>query len=436
MLTNPVLVSVIVMAVLCLLKLNVLLAILVSAIVAGLCAGFGFGETMGHLIDGMGGQGETALSYILLGALAVGISETGLAAKLANWLQKVVGKKAAIFLIVLAGVSCLSQNLIPVHIAFIPILIPPLLELMNDMKLDRRGAACALTFGLKAPYIMLPAGFGLIFHGIIANSITNNGMTFQGDERAKIWPYLLIPGAGMILGLFLAIFFTYRKPREYENKPLLTGAQGDAAGPFTRKHVGATVGAISAFVIQLLTDSLPLGALIGVGILVAFGSISFKKLDHTVRGGLQLMGFIAFVMLCAAGFGNVIRESGGVDALVKASASVMGGSKFLAAFLMLLIGLLVTMGIGTSFGTIPIVAAIYVPLCIELGFSVPATVCLLGVAGALGDAGSPASDSTLGPTSGLNADGQHNHIWDTCVPTFLHYNIPLIVFGTIAAMIL
>jgi len=97
---------------------------------------------------------------------------------------------------------------------------------------------------------------------------------------------------------------------------------------------------------------------------------------------------------------------------------------------------LITMGIGSSFSTIPIIAAIYVPLCLSFGFSVLATAALVGTAAALGDAGSPASDSTLGPTSGLNADGQHDHIWDTVVPTFLHYNIPLIVFGTAAAMIL
>ena len=54
-------------------------------------------------------------------------------------------------------------------------------------------------------------------------------------------------------------------------------------------------------------------------------------------------------------------------------------------------------------------------------------------AAALGDAGSPASDTTLGPTSGLNADGQHDHIWDTCVPTFLHFNIPLMIAAIVAA---
>ena len=71
----------------------------------------------------------------------------------------------------------------------------------------------------------------------------------------------------------------------------------------------------------------------------------------------------------------------------------------------------------------------------SLGFSPTGTAVLVAAAGALGDAGSPASDSTLGPTAGLNADGQHQHIWDTCVPTFLHYNIPLIIFGLIGSLI-
>ncbi len=74
-------------------------------------------------------------------------------------------------------------------------------------------------------------------------------------------------------------------------------------------------------------------------------------------------------------------------------------SKGVAAFLMLLVGLLITMGIGSSFSTVPIITSIYVPLCLSFGFSPLATVAIVGVAAALGDAGSPASDSTLGPTS-------------------------------------
>jgi len=142
------------------------------------------------------------------------------------------------------------------------------------------------------------------------------------------------------------------------------------------------------------------------------------------------------VMLVAAGYGNVLTTSGAVDALVKSASVYMEGSKAMAAFILLLVGLLITMGIGTSFGTVPIVTAIYVPLCHTIGFSVPSIILLIGIAAALGDAGSPASDSTMGPTSGLNADGQHDHIWDTCVPTFIAYDITLIIGGVIGAVIL
>jgi hypothetical protein len=103
---------------------------------------------------------------------------------------------------------------------------------------------------------------------------------------------------------------------------------------------------------------------------------------------------------------------------------------------MMTIGLVVTLGIGSSFGTVPVVAAIFVPLSATLGFSPLATAALIGSASALGDAGSPLSEITLAPSAGLNADGQHHHIWDTCVPTFLHFNILFFIGGVVSAMIL
>ena len=131
-----------------------------------------------------------------------------------------------------------------------------------------------------------------------------------------------------------------------------------------------------------------------------------------------------------------MTATGQVETLVDASAALFGSNKAMGALVMLIVGLIVTMGIGSSFSTLPIIATIYVPLCLALGFSPAATVAIVGAAGALGDAGSPASDSTLGPTAGLNADGQHDHIRDSVIPTFLHYNLPLIVSGWVAAMVL
>lgn len=428
---NPVIVAVVVMTVLCLLKINILIAIMVSGVIGGLVGGLGLSTTISTLISGMGGNAETALSYILLGTLAAAVSQTNIVTLLAAKLSKSLKAKGILLVLIIAFVGCFSQNLIPIHISYIPILIPPLLVVMNSMKLDRRAMACGLTFSVKWPYVTFPVGFGLIFHGIIANSMTQNGVPF---ETTDVWKAMWIPGLGMLLGLLIAVFFSYRKPREYKDLNPEMNLEQDVK--FTSKEWFTLLAILAAFVIQIFTGSMPLGGLAGILILMLTRVIKVNEVDSTMAEGIKLMGFIAFVMLVAAGFAEVIKATKGVDALVVSSANLIGGSKLLGAIIMLLIGLGITMGIGTSFGTIPIIATIYVPLGIKLGFSPAAIVCLLGTAGALGDAGSPASDSTLGPTAGLNVDGQHDHIWDTCVPTFLHFNIPLIIFGTIAAMFL
>lgn len=433
LLTNPVVVSVVVMIALCLINLNIVLALLIAAVAAGIAAGMPIPDVMSTLISGMGGNSETALAYFLLGTFAVAINKTGLATVACMRIAKVVKGRKMILIFLLAGIACLSQNLVPVHIAFIPILIPPLLYLFNQLGVDRRQVACALAFGLKFPYITLPIGFGLIFHGILASEMGRNGV-----EVAKegVFHYTWIIGLGMVVGLLIAVFFSYNRARKYENKPILGGTDEVIEDRFTKTHMLATLAILVAFAVQLWAGSLPLGALAAIVVMIVTGALKWKDVDNSFMGGLEIMGLIAFVMLIAAGYGNVLRETKAVDQLVSSVVGLVGGSPFWGAFLMLMVGLLVTMGIGTSFGTIPVIAAIYCPLSMELGFSVGATVCLIAAAAALGDAGSPASDTTLGPTAGLNADGQHNHIWDTCVPTFLHYNIPIFIAAMIGALVL
>ncbi|EGY79450.1 Na+/H+ antiporter family protein [Peptoniphilus indolicus] len=433
---NPVVISVLVMCILCLLKFNVLLAIIVSAMVAGFSAGMplveGDGSIMSLLIGGMGGNSATALSYILLGAFAVGLARSGLGKILSQKIAKVLSGKKMFLIFALAFISCFSQNLVPVHIAFIPILIPPLLTVFNKLKIDRRALACALTFGLKAPYISLPLGFGLIFHQILVDNITQAGLPISvSDTKRVMW----IGGLSMLVGLIFCVLVLYRKEREYQDLPIVGAEEDTGEAVMSREAWGALAGCIVTAAISAITESLPLGALGGLIVMLLTGCIKIKNLDDVINGGIGMMGFIAFVMLVASGYANVLRTSGAVEELVDAAAVYMSGSKAVAAFIMLLVGLLITMGIGTSFGTIPIVTAIYVPLGLQIGLSTPSIILLIGIAAALGDAGSPASDSTLGPTSGLNADGQHNHIWDTCVPTFIAYDIFLIIGGVVATMI-
>ncbi|MDX8046902.1 Na+/H+ antiporter NhaC family protein [Gracilibacillus sp. S3-1-1] len=430
-----VIISVLVMLALSLLRIHVIFAIIIAAVVAGLMAGMNVQDTISILIEGMGGQGSTALSYILLGVFAAMISYTGITSILVKSLIRILTGKRALLVLVIALIASFSQNIVPVHIAFIPILIPPLLILFDQMKLDRRAVATALTFGLKAPYLMIPVGYGLLFHQTIQSGMTNNGVDISIKESALS---MLLPGIGMVIGLLIAVFISYRKPREAKQWLPVDHLNNDVKKEvtFNRAHGLTIVAILGALVVQLLTESLVIGALSGIILMVLFFAVPLKQGDAFVQQGVSMMGTIAFVMLVSSGFGEILKQTGAVDALVSSSSSILGDNQVLIAFVLLLVGMLITLGIGSSFGTIPIIAALYVPICLAAGFSPMAIAVLIGTAGALGDAGSPASDSTLGPTSGLSADGKHHHIWDTCVPTFLHFNIPLFVFGWIASIIL
>ena len=333
-------------------------------------------------------------------------------------------------LLILTLLACASQNLIPVHIAFIPVIIPPLLSVMNKLKLDRRAVACALAFGLVTPYIVFPAGFGLIFQRLLADNLTANGMhTDISDITKSVW----FIGVGLLVGLLWAVFISYRKPREYQE--LEVKKERRRSLRFTGSHCITFLAAIATLLVQLWTKSLPLGALIGLTIIFGTRAIDPEKMDLLINEGIGLMGYVAFVMLVAAGFAGVLNATGGVEALVNGLIPFMLGSKLFATVLMLFVGLFITIGIGTSFGTIPILAVLFVPIFLKLGFNPMEAIIVFTSAAALGDAGSPASGTTLGPTAGLNADGQHEHVKDTCIPTFLHYNLPLIIFAILAVII-
>lgn len=431
LLTNPIIISVLVMIILCLLRFNVLLSVLISALIAGLVAQMPMLETMNTLINGMKGNLQTALSYILLGAIAAAISKTNLTAFLIKIVSHFISHKKYLLILSLALIACFSQNLVPIHVAFVPILIPPLLTLFNKLKIDRRGVACALTFGLTTPYMVLPLGFGLIFQNLLVDNLNQNGVAVNLSDVTST---MFLAAFCMLFGLLLSIFIFYSKPREYQEIAIKNMDYENIQ--MTRKEWGVLAGLILTLVCQIMTQNLPLSGLLGFILMIVLGGVSYKKVDLVFDDGLKMMGFIAFVMLVAAGYGEVLKQSGAVEELVNSVIPFVEGNKFLAIFAMLFIGLIITIGIGTSFGTIPIIATLFCPICLELGFSASLIIFIIGVAGALGDAGSPASETTLGVSVGLNADKQHDHIKDTCIPTFIFYNGPLLIIGTFIAMFL
>lgn len=437
---NAVVAAVGIMLILSLCRVHVVVALIAGAIAGGVLGGLGLDGSLAAFNKGLGGGATVALSYALLGAFAVAIGKSGLAHALADRALAMVGKRESqaggsvkwMMVGLLLAVAVSSQNILPIHIAFIPLLVPPLLYVLSKLQIDRRLIACVLAFGLVTPYMFLPVGFGSIFlKEILLANVAKNGADIV---EINVSQAMLIPAVGMAAGLLIAMF-TYRKPRAYDmTKVDQSQTTGASYSPLTLLVAALAVAA--AFVVQLWLDSMIIGALTGFVIFSVSGVVRWKEADDLFTEGMKMMAMIGFIMIAAAGFAEVMRETGEVKTLVDASAEWIGNSKAIGALMMLLVGLLVTIGIGSSFSTVPIIAAIFVPLGLELGFSPLAIVSLVGTAGALGDAGSPASDSTLGPTAGLNADGQHNHIWDTVVPTFLHYNLPLLAFGWIAAVTL
>ena len=448
---NAVLIAVLVMLILSVARVHVVISLFIGALVGGLISGIGLGPTMVAFQDGLAGGAKIALSYALLGAFAMAVASSGLPTLLARWIMSKIGNteesanRRAVLVtkwLMVAGVlamAIMSQNLIPVHIAFIPLIIPPLLGVMNKLRIDRRLIACVLTFGLVTTYMWIPVGFGSIFlNEILLGNIRKAGLDTTGINIMQV---MSIPALGMIAGLIIAVGFSYRKPRDYENRPLEAAHSVEEVTRY--KVIVAIIAILATFIVQVVmqladseADSLLIGALTGLAVFLVTGAVNWKEADDVFTSGMKMMALIGFIMITAQGFAAVMTATGQVETLVDASAALFGSNKAMGALVMLIVGLIVTMGIGSSFSTLPIIATIYVPLCLALGFSPAATVAIVGAAGALGDAGSPASASTLGPTAGLNADGQHDHIRDSVIPTFLHYNLPLIVSGWVAAMVL
>ena len=439
---NPVLLAVVVMLALNMARINVVLALAVGALVGGAVTHLGFSGSLASFSAGLGSAASIALGYGLLGAFAMGLSRSGVPAWLVGKIKTRLARSPhrrrsnRLFLLVAVVLMAVaSQNLVPVHIAFIPLLIPPLLGVFADLQLDRRLIACCLTFGLTASYMLLPVGFGHVFLiEVLARNLNANGLSIAASDMPLA---MAIPVGGMLVGLLLA-GWSYRSGGRHSAAVTVAADKADKAAPAlsTSKALGAALATVVTVVIQVTTGSMVMGALAGCLLLPLTGVIGRQESNEVFIQGMKTMAWFCFVMIAAAGFAQVMRDTGAVAELVASSHGLLEGYQPLAILLLLLIGLLMTMGIGSSFATVPVLATFYVPMGLEMGLSPLAIAALVGTAGALGDAGSPASDSTLGPTAGLNMDGRHDHIRGSVLPTFLHFNLPMIVFGWLAVMLL
>ncbi|GHC23018.1 sodium:proton antiporter [Kushneria pakistanensis] len=453
---NAVVLTIVLMVTLCLLQIPVAIALIAAALLGGLHAGLSMEATLAAFNDNLLVGAQVGLTYVMIGALAVALGRSGLLELLARKLSTALdrdsaatgrGIRALLFAMLMIA-SLLSQNLVPVHIAFIPILIPPLLGLMNRLRLDRRAIACVLACAMSATYLLLPTGFGAIYlNEILLANVNQVGEPLGLTATAAMAPKAMaLPVLGILLGMLVAVLVSYRRPRDYVSSPSDTPVPQAASAVTLQSPVPATlnVGQLVmtlialgvALLCQIVFDSLLLGALIGFMIISVTGIFRWREQDDVFTQGLRMMAQIAVIITVASGFAGVLGATGEIEPLVSAAADLIGDNMALGALIMLVVGLFITIGFGDSFASVPILAPIYIPLALALGFSPLATIALLGASAALGDAGSPASTITLGATAGLNADGQHDHIRDSVIPTFLHANLGMLALAWVAAMVL
>jgi predicted histidine transporter YuiF (NhaC family) len=431
----------------CVSRINVVIALTTGSIVCGVLGGVSLKDTIDVFSQGLGGGAKIALSYALLGVFASAIAHSGLSkflmagiARLLHlgsneWGVQTMVTRASnhakmVLFLAIGCISVISENIVPVHIAFIPILIPPLLSVFNELRVDRRSIACIIVFGVVAAYLVIPMGFGEIFLvNILSHYLKINGLDMPLSE---IIHALLFPVIGMGIGLILALL-RYNGQRTYET---LAVKDSEKLDHITKKDlIISCCSVVMVFIVQLITRDIVLGALTGFLCLLLGGVVRQREAEDVVTNGFKMMAMISFTMLAAAGFAHVLRSSGGINEIVNHLTVYASNGKAFTSFGMLLVGFLISVGIGSSFSTVPIVASIYVPLGLKLGFSPAAIAIIIAASGATGDAGSPASDSILGATSGLNADGQHSLVRDTAIPALTYLAIPAFIFGWIASLL-
>lgn len=444
---NAVVLAIVLMVVFCLIKIPVAVSLLSAALLGGLHARMEFPDILQVLNDNLLSGAQVGMTYIMVGAFAVALARSGIldwvAQKMASSLNRDgvnVRKQVKWMLFSLFIVaSLLSQNLIPVHIAFIPVLIPPLLGLMNRLQIDRRAVACILACGISASYLLLPFGFGAIYlNEILLENFNSVGAASGYAATASMAPKaMFFPVMGILAGMLFAVLITYRKPRNYTQ---LEKLEAYVAPVEEKIEIGlqpllfTALAVVVVLLFQIYFDSLFIGAMIGFMILGFSGIYRWQAQDDVFTQGVRLMAEIAVIITIASSFGALLTATGDIDPLVQSATQFFDDNKLFGAAVMLIVGLFITIGFGDSFASVPILAPIYIPLAFALGFSPLAALAMLGASAALGDAGSPASTLTLGATAGLNADGQHDHIKDSVIPTFFHANIGMLLFTWVAVV--
>ena len=161
-----------------------------------------------------------------------------------------------------------------------------------------------------------------IFHEISGN--TNGSMSGLAIDMADIPKAMAFPVFGLLVGLLIAIFISYRKPREYTRINRLHIEEEVVT--VNKRNIVFTVAALDWDVSRSDTDPIDDS---GSGDRILQSCIlrvhlRWKEADGLINEGMRMMAFVGFVMIAANGFAAVLQETGHIVTLVECDKHCTG----------------------------------------------------------------------------------------------------------------
>ncbi|WNS76293.1 Na+/H+ antiporter NhaC family protein [Bacillus sp. DTU_2020_1000418_1_SI_GHA_SEK_038] len=151
----------------------------------------------------------------------------------------------------------------------------------------------------------------------------------------------------------------------------------------------------------------------------------FGEIFDIYTAGMQKMGYVAITLVLAWSLGKVIKEMGTATFIVE----IMKGNvpSFIIPAILFLVGVVISLASGTSWGTFAIMLPIAIPMAI--GLDAHLLVCIGAVlsGGIFGDHCSPISDTTILSSTGAGAD-HIDHVKTQIPYAILNASIALIGF--------
>lgn len=144
------------------------------------------------------------------------------------------------------------------------------------------------------------------------------------------------------------------------------------------------------------------GAILCILLSIKYGIMDFKKAQDTLFEGMSGMVYLMVVMIFAWSLGSLCKNLGTANYIIEATKGFLNPS--LLPVIVFIVGALMSLATGSSWGPYAILMPIAIPMSITMGAPLFVTVASVISGGLFGDHCSPLSDTTILASMGAASD--------------------------------